>query len=84
MDDSDFCLCQLSVTFKDGDVFWVGGDCAAFEEDERMCVVAFLLKIDEAERFVGHLVGEAVRMSCGCAARGGGGGSGGRVRCYKI
>ena len=49
-----------------------------------MCVVAFLLKVDEAERFVGHLVGEAVRMSCGCAARGGGGGSGGRVRCYKI
>ena len=70
MDDSDFGLCQLSVTFKDGDVFWVGGDCAAFEEDERMCVVAFLLKVDEAERFVGHLVCEAVGLARGCSTGG--------------
>ncbi len=46
-----------------------------------MCVVSLLLKVDEAERFVGHLVGETVRLSCGCAAGGCGGGC---VRCYKI
>ena len=39
----DFALDVLSVTFENCDVFWVGGDCAAFEEDERMCVTAALL-----------------------------------------
>ena len=39
----DFTLDVLSVTFENCDVFGVGGDCAAFEEDERMCVTASLL-----------------------------------------
>jgi len=36
----DLALCILPVTFENCDVFGVGGDCAAFEEDERMCVTA--------------------------------------------
>ena len=28
---ADFTLRYLTVTFEDCDVFWVGGDCAAFE-----------------------------------------------------
>jgi hypothetical protein len=43
----DFTLGYLTVTFKDCDLFGIGGDCAAFEDDERMRVVASLLKIDE-------------------------------------
>jgi len=39
----DFALRYLSVTFKDCDLVRVGGDCAAFENDERMRVVASLL-----------------------------------------
>ena len=34
MDYSDFALGDLTVAFEDGDLFGVGGDCAAFEEDE--------------------------------------------------
>ena len=36
----DLALRVLPVTFENCDVFGVGGDCAAFEEDERMCVTA--------------------------------------------
>jgi hypothetical protein len=34
MDYSDFTLGYLTVAFENGDLFRVGGDCAAFEEDE--------------------------------------------------
>ena len=34
VDDADFALCILPVTFKDCDLFGVGGDCAAFEDDK--------------------------------------------------
>lgn len=43
MNYADFALCVLAVTFENGDMFRIGGDCAAFEEDERMCVTASLL-----------------------------------------
>ena len=39
----DFTLRVLTVTFENCDLFGVGGDCATFEEDERMCVTSSLL-----------------------------------------
>ena len=39
----DFTLDTLSVTIEYCDLFGVGGDCSAFEKDERMCVTASLL-----------------------------------------
>ena len=46
---ANFALRYLTVTFEDCDVFWVGGDCAAFEQHERMRMTAFLLKVDQPE-----------------------------------
>jgi len=46
---ADFTLRYLTVTFEDCDLFWVGGDCAAFEEHERVSVTASLLKVDESK-----------------------------------
>ena len=43
MNYADFALCVLPVAFEDRDLFRVGGDFAAFEEDQRMCVAASLL-----------------------------------------
>ena len=46
---ANFTLRYLTVTFKDCDLFWVGGDCAAFEQHERVRMTASLLKVDEAK-----------------------------------
>ncbi len=43
MNYADFALCVLAVTFENGDLFGIGGDCAAFEEDERVRMTASLL-----------------------------------------
>ena len=43
MNYADFALCILSVTFENGDLFGIGCDCAAFEEDERVRMTASLL-----------------------------------------
>jgi len=46
---ADFTLRYLTVTFEYCDLFWVGGDCAAFEEHEGVSVTASLLKVDESK-----------------------------------
>ncbi len=43
MNYADFALCVLAVTFENGYLFRIGGDCAAFEENERVRVTASLL-----------------------------------------
>ena len=43
MNYADFALGYLAVAFEYCDVFGVGGDGAAFKEDEGVCVVASLL-----------------------------------------
>ena len=49
MNYPDFALLELAVTFEDCDLFWIGCDCAAFEQHERMRMIASLLYVDEAE-----------------------------------
>ena len=49
MNYADFALSVLPVAFEYRDLFRVGGDCAAFEDDQRMCVAASLLHVDEFE-----------------------------------
>ena len=46
---ADFTLRYLTVTFEHRDLFWVGGDRAAFEQHERVRMTASLLKVDEAK-----------------------------------
>ena len=49
MNYPDFALLEPTVAFEDCDLFWIGCDCAAFEQHERMRMIASLLNVDEAE-----------------------------------
>ena len=49
MNYPDFTLLELAVTLEDCDLFWIGCDCATFEQHERMRMIASLLNVDEAE-----------------------------------
>lgn len=62
--DADAAEAVAPVGFKDGNVMWVGFNCAALNENEGVRVAAAVLHVDDAETFERHGVGLAFDPGC--------------------